>query len=205
MFRNLFHPKEMEKYIFIGLGNPGKDYAETRHNVGFMAIDRLADHWNVSASRLKHKSLVGEYRSSAFRAVLVKPQTYMNRSGFAARQFIHFYKTPLSQVMVIFDDLDLPFGTVRIRQSGGSSGQKGVKSIIEQLGTEDFPRMRIGIGRPPGKVDSVDFILDEFKPVERDDLEIILKNCVDAIEVFIHDGIEKAMTLYNNDFLYGQN
>lgn len=127
----------------------------------------------------------------------------MNNSGQAARSFFNFYKPPLSQTMVIFDDLDLPFGAIRIRQNGGSSGQKGMRSIIEHLGTEDFARMRVGIGRPPGKMDSVDFILDKFRPAEQVDLDIILNYCVDAIEVFIKDGIEKAMTIYNKNILDG--
>ena len=122
----------------------------------------------------------------------------------AVRSFVNFYRPPLSQVMVIFDDLDLPFGTLRIRESGGSSGQKGMKSIIEHLGTEDFPRMRVGIGRPPGKMDSVDFILDKFRSSELEDMDIILNYCVDAIEMFMKDGIERTMTLFNKNILNGE-
>jgi PTH1 family peptidyl-tRNA hydrolase len=147
---------------------------------------------------------MGEHREESFKAILVKPQTFMNNSGQAARSIYNFYKPPLSQLMVIFDDLDLPFGTIRIRRDGGSSGQKGMKSIIDHLGTEDFPRMRVGIGRPPGKMDSVNFILNKFKPSEQEDLNIILNYCADAVEIFIKDGIEKAMTTFNKNILDGE-
>ncbi len=193
--------KQMDHFLFIGLGNPGREYAQTRHNIGFLVIEQLAEHWQTSVGKYKYKSLMGEYRSDSYKAILVKPQTYMNNSGLAARSFFQFYKPPLSNIMVIFDDLDLPFGTIRIRQTGGSSGQKGMQSIIERLGTDEFPRMRVGIGRPPGKMDSVDFILDKFRTSERQDLSIILRYCVDAIEEFIHHGIDKAMTDFNKNIL----
>lgn len=203
-FRKRALREQMDHFLFIGLGNPGREYARTRHNIGFLVIDQLADHWKTNIGKYKYKSLMGEYREDSFKAILVKPQTFMNNSGQVVRSFSNFYKPPLSQVMVLFDDLDLPFGTIRIRQNGGSSGQKGMKSIIEHLGTEDFPRMRVGIGRPPGKMDSVDYILDRFKPIEQEDLSILLNYCVDAIEIFIRDGIEKAMTNYNKNILDGE-
>jgi PTH1 family peptidyl-tRNA hydrolase len=202
-FRKRALQEQMDHFLFIGLGNPGREYTHTRHNIGFLVIDRLGERWNTRIEKYKFKSLMGEYRVDSFKAILVKPQTFMNNSGQAARSFFNFYKPPLSQTMVIFDDLDLPFGAIRIRQNGGSSGQKGMRSIIEHLGTEDFARMRVGIGRPPGKMDSVDFILDKFRPAEQVDLDIILNYCVDAIEVFIKDGIEKAMTIYNKNILDG--
>ena len=125
----------------------------------------------------------------------------MNLSGNAVRSFIQFYKPQIEQVMVIFDDLDLPFGSIRIRKSGGSSGQKGMKSIIEQLVTEEFPRIRVGIGRPPGKMNSVDFILNKFRKSENNDLELILDKCADAVECFIKDGIETTMNRFNGSVL----
>jgi PTH1 family peptidyl-tRNA hydrolase len=203
-FRKRALREQMDHFLFIGLGNPGREYAHTRHNIGFFVIDQLAKRWNTRVGKYKYKSLMGEHHEENFKAVLVKPQTFMNNSGQAVRSFFNFYKPPLSQIMVIFDDLDLPFGTIRIRQNGGSSGQKGMKSIIEHLGTEDFPRMRVGIGRPPGKMDSVNFILDKFKSGEQEDMSIILNYCVDAIEIFIKDGIEKAMTNYNKNILDGE-
>lgn len=204
IFRKLGMLERMNHFLLIGLGNPGRVYINTRHNIGFLVIDGLAERWGVKLGRVKFKSLMGEYRGDGFKAVLSKPQTYMNLSGFAVNSFQRFYRTPLSNVMVIFDDLDLPFGTIRIRQSGGSSGQKGMKSIIEQLGTKEFPRMRVGIGRPPGKKDAVDFVLDEFKANDRQDLDMILNRCADAVEFFIKEGVDKAMMRYNNNILNGQ-
>ncbi len=196
--------RQMNHYLFVGLGNPGREYAQTRHNIGFLVIDQLANRWNTRVEKYKYKSLMGEIRGDTDKRILVKPQTFMNNSGMAVRSFVNFYKPPLSQVMVIFDDLDLPFGTLRIRESGGSSGQNGMKSIIAHLGTEDFPRMRVGIGRPPGKMDSADFILDKFRPTELEDLSIILNHCADAVEMFMKDGIEKTMTLFNKNILNGE-
>ncbi|MBM3136990.1 MAG: aminoacyl-tRNA hydrolase [Chloroflexi bacterium] len=203
-FRRRALREQVDHFLFVGLGNPGREYAQTRHNIGFLVIDRLAQHWNTRVEKYKYKSLMGEYRNDGYRATLVKPQTFMNNSGQAVRSFFNFYKPPLSQTMVIFDDLDIPFGTIRIRHEGGSGGQKGMKSIIEYLGTEGFPRMRVGVGRPPGKMDSADFILDKFRPAEQVDLDIILNYCVDAIEEFINDGIEKAMTSFNKNILDGK-
>jgi len=193
--------EQKDLFILFGLGNPGREYAFTRHNIGFLVIDCLAKRWGINIYKYKFQSLTSEFKGCGFRAMLVKPQTYMNNSGNAVRAFVKTYKPPLSQVMVIFDDLDLPFGTLRIRASGGSSGHKGMKSIIERLGSEDFPRMRVGIGRPEGKMDTVDFILEEFKPPHNEKLGIILNHCADALECFIRDGIEKAMTNYNSNIL----
>lgn len=193
--------EQKDLFILIGLGNPGREYAFTRHNIGFLVIDCLAKRWGINIHKYKFQSLTSEFQGCGFRAMLVKPQTYMNNSGNAVRAFVKNYKPPLSQVMVIFDDLDLPFGMLRIRKSGGSSGHKGMKSIIERLGSEDFPRMRVGIGRPEEKMDTVDFILEEFKPPHDEKLSIILNHCADALECFIRDGIEKAMTNYNSNIL----
>lgn len=200
-FKKLAKRENMNHFILIGLGNPGREYARTRHNIGYLVIDQLADRWGVSVTKAKFKSLMGEYRRDGQKVILVKPQTFMNNSGAAARAFFQFYKPPLSQMMVIFDDLDLSFGVVRIRPAGGSSGQKGMQSIIQQLGTDKFPRMRVGIGRPPGKMEAVDFILNEFKPSDQTDLAIILGRCADAIEVFLSGDIEKAMTQFNCNIL----
>jgi len=203
-FRKRALREQVDQFLFIGLGNPGREYDQTRHNIGFLVIDRFAERWNVRVEKYRYKSLMGEYRQEYFKAILVKPQTFMNNSGQAVRSFFNFYKPPLSQVLVIYDDLDIPFGTIRIRQDGGSGGQKGMKSIIEHLGTDDFPRMRVGIGRPPGKMDSTDFILDKFRPKEQVDLDIILNYCADALDVFIKDGIEMAMTSFNKNILDGK-
>lgn len=198
IIKNLFSGSGAINFVFIGLGNPGREYEFTRHNMGFLVIDRIAEKWNVDIRRLKYKSLFGEFKTKDFKTLLVKPQTYMNLSGQAVKSFTNFYKLPLENLMVIFDDLDLPFGEIRIRESGGSSGQKGMRSIIENLATQDFPRMRVGIGRPRGRRDPADFILDTFTKVESLSLDLVLDSCADAVEVFIRYGIEKAMTLHNH-------
>jgi PTH1 family peptidyl-tRNA hydrolase len=191
----------VDHYLIVGLGNPGRDYEMTRHNIGFLVLDRLAKRWGVEINKFKFKALMGEYRKPHEKVVLIKPQTFMNLSGSAVRSFIQFYKPTNEQVLVIFDDLDLPFGSLRIRKSGGSSGQKGMKSIIEQLGTEEFPRIRVGIGRPPGKMKSEDFILNKFRTLEISDLDLILDKGANAIECFLTDGIEAAMNRFNGSVL----
>jgi len=187
-----------DNYLFAGLGNPGPEYELTRHNIGFMVIDRLAERWDSPVRKHKYHAVYGLYNAEKFRAILIKPQTYMNRSGRAVKSFANYYQIPESRILVIFDDLDLPFGEIRIRKSGGSSGQKGMESIIQSLGTQNFPRMRVGIGRPPGKQSPADFILDEFKQRERESLDLLLDTCADAILTYLSDGIDKAMTRYNH-------
>jgi PTH1 family peptidyl-tRNA hydrolase len=201
IFKKLAALTHINHFLIIGLGNPGREYEMTRHNIGFLVIDRLAERWGVDVNKYKFKALLGEYRKPHEKIVLIKPQTFMNLSGNAVRSFYQFYKAPLTQVMVIFDDLDLPFGNIRIRKSGGSSGQKGMKSIIEQLGTEEFPRIRVGLGRPPGKMNSADFILNKFKTTEKKDLEFILDKCVDVVECFIENGLDTTMNRYNGSAL----
>jgi len=201
IFKKLAALTHLNHFLIIGLGNPGREYEQTRHNIGFLVIDRLAERWGVEVNKYKFKALLGEYRKPHEKMVLIKPQTFMNLSGNAVRSFYQFYKPPLEQVLVIFDDLDLPFGSIRVRNSGGSSGQKGMNSIIKQLGTEEFPRIRMGIGRPPGKMNSVDFILNKFKSFENKDLDLILDKCADAVECFIENGIETTMNRYNGSVL----
>ena len=201
IFKKLAAFTRMNHFLIIGLGNPGRDYELTRHNIGFLVIDRLAKRWGIEVNKYKFKALLGECRILHGKVVLVKPQTFMNLSGNAVRSFFQFYKPQLSKVLVIFDDLDLPFGAIRIRNSGGSSGQRGMESIIEQLGSEDFPRIRVGIGRPPGKMNSVDFILNKFNASENNELDLILDKCVDAVECFIENGIETTMNRFNGSVL----
>ena len=137
-------------FLIAGLGNPGKQYRGNRHNVGFMALDRLAQDLQVNFSRLESKALVAKCEYQGERLVLAKPQTFMNLSGQAVGALARFYKVPLEHIMIVYDDVDLPLGALRLRPTGGSAGQKGMASIIERLGSQDFPRLRIGIGRPTG-------------------------------------------------------
>lgn len=203
MILKQFLSKEEKRlpFILVGLGNPGREYENTRHNIGFMVIDRLAKKWGVSLQKMRYRSLVGEGRFDETKVLLVKPQTYMNNSGITVASFVRFYKPALEQVLVVFDDLDLPFGSLRFRPSGGSSGQKGMQSIIDQIGNDGFPRLRVGVGRPPGRMDASDYILRPFKKNEQETLEILLLAAADAIETFLRDGLDKSMTVYNRSIL----
>jgi len=185
--------------MIVGLGNPGPAYRHTRHNFGFLAIDELSDALNIQVRRLKFKAMLGEGRFGDSKVVLVKPMTFMNESGRAVAPLMHFYKLPLSNLLVIHDDLDLPLGTLRLRPSGGTSGQRGMASIITQLGTQEFPRMRLGIGRPPGQMDPVDYVLKDFLPSEQDLLKIVLQTAVEACQTFITEGLTKTMNKYNGE------
>jgi PTH1 family peptidyl-tRNA hydrolase len=187
----------VEWFVLVGLGNPGREYENTRHNIGFLVIQRLAQRWDIDVTRYRFKSLSGDGTYKNKRAVLVMPQTYMNLSGTAVTSFINFYKITNDHLMVINDDLDLPFGSIRLRKSGGSAGQRGMQSIIDRLGTSEFPRLRVGIGRPPGRMDPVDYVLKKFKPADEMLLNEVLDTCADAIETYLQQGMDKAMTLFN--------
>jgi len=197
------HPsnESQEWYIFVGLGNPGREYEHTRHNIGFSAIQRLAERWSIDIGRYKFKALTGVGTAADKRVALVMPQTYMNNSGTAVGSFVNFYKIDLAHLVVINDDMDLPFGNIRIRKAGGSAGQRGMQSIIKRLGSEEFPRMRLGIGRPPGRMDPKDYVLKKFKGDEEIILDQVLDTCSDALEIYLEQGIEKAMTLFNGSVL----
>lgn len=191
----------MEPFIIFGLGNPGREYELTRHNIGFIAVDKLSIAWRIELSRVKYKSLVGEGKVGDGKVILAKPLTYMNRSGNAVRSFMNFYKITPDRILVIHDDMDLPFGSLRIRSSGGSAGQRGMQSIISAIGTQDFARLRVGIGRPPGRMDPMDYVLKKFSKKDQEDLDFVLNAITSAVETLIADGIEKAMTLYNHSVL----
>lgn len=184
-------------FLIAGLGNPGREYKETRHNVGFMALDRLAARLNERFSKVESRALITRGLHQGKKLILAKPQTYMNESGSAVGALARFYKIDLPNLLVIYDDVDLPFGALRMRPAGGSAGQKGMKSIIERLGSENFPRLRIGIGRPPGRMDAAAYVLQPFDRPEAAELPFILDRVVDAIFLYTLEGLEKAMTQYN--------
>jgi len=190
-------------HLIIGLGNPGREYRDNRHNIGFMLVDRLCLDYGIRISRLQSKALVGAATIEGFRLTLAKPQTFMNLSGQSVVQLVRFYKLPLSNLLVCHDDLDLPFGTLRMRPGGGSGGQRGLASIIDQLGTQDFPRLRLGIGRPPGQMDAADYVLQSFSKSDAEMLPPFLKSASEAVFEFMRSGIEKAMTRYNGSSLEG--
>jgi PTH1 family peptidyl-tRNA hydrolase len=186
-----------ETFLLIGLGNPGREYADTRHNFGFMVVDRIAVRLNARGMKVQSKAIVMDARHEERKLLLAKPQTYMNLSGQSVQGLVHFYKIPLEHVMILSDDLDLPYGTIRIRASGGPGGQRGLSSILEKLGTKDVPRMRLGIGRPPGRMDPADYVLQNFSRDDLQSISEILDRAADATLTFVTDGLEKAMNQFN--------
>lgn len=184
-------------YLLIGLGNPGRQYSDTRHNVGFMLIDRLAVRLNARGMKVQSKAIVTSAVYEGRKLILAKPQTYMNLSGQSAQGLLNFYKLPMENMLIAHDDLDIPFGTIRIRPKGGPGGQGGMASTIEQLGTKDFPRLRIGIGRPPGRMDPAAYVLQDFKREEMKILSEIIDRAADATLEFVMNGLDKAMNKFN--------
>ena len=186
-------------YLLIGFGNPGREYINTRHNIGFMLIDILAVRLNARGIKLQSKAIVTSALYEERKIILAKPQTYMNLSGQSVQGLLHFYKLPNENLLVAHDDLDLPFGTIRIRAAGGPGGQRGMASTIEQLGTKEFPRLRLGIGRPPGRMDPKDYVLQDFPKEDQKLLPEILDRAADAALEFVIKGLNAAMNKYNGD------
>jgi PTH1 family peptidyl-tRNA hydrolase len=186
-----------QTFLIAGLGNPGRQYRQNRHNIGFRLIDRLAERLGVSFSRMESKALVTRADYQGQRLILAKPQTYMNLSGQAVGSLVRFYKMPLENLLVAYDDVDLPLGVLRLRPQGGSAGQKGMKSIIERLGTNQFPRLRLGVDRPPGRMDAAAYVLQDFSSAQEELLAVTLERAVDAVLVFATEGLEVAMNQYN--------
>lgn len=184
-------------FLIVGLGNPGREYRNTRHNIGFLAIDALAKSLGVSLGKVQSKALVGQGKIGASKVILVKPQTYMNLSGQAVSGLLNFYKINTEHLIVIHDDIDLPFGTIRIRPGGGSAGQRGVKSIIEKVGTQEFARMRLGVGRPPGQMDAAAYVLQPFTKEDEEFLVNFLSKAAEAANEFVNNGLNAAMNKYN--------
>jgi len=185
-------------FLIAGLGNPGRKFERNRHNVGFMMLNRLADKLGETFSHVQSKALVAKCSFIGERVILAKPQTYMNNTGSAVTSLVHFYQVPLGNVLIAYDDIDLPLGTLRIRPSGGSAGQKGMQSIIARLGTEEFPRMRIGTSRPPGKKGAANYVLQNFRPEELDLLNETLDRAVGATLSFLEFGLDRTMNSFNS-------
>ncbi len=186
------------EYLIVGLGNPDRKYENTRHNAGWLAIDYIADRLDCKVNRVKFKSFVGECRIGDKRAMLMKPTTYMNNSGQAVVEAMNFYKIPAENVVVIFDDISLDVGKMRIRSKGSDGGQRGMRSIITLSGSQDFPRIKIGIGaKPTPDWDLADWVLSRFTKDEAKALEAIFENANDAVELIVDGKMDRAMNKFN--------
>ena len=183
--------------VVLGLGNPGRQYERTRHNVGFLVVDRFASANQIAVNRKKYKSICGDWQLDRERVLVVKPQTYMNRSGDAVRDLFRYLRVGVRDLLVIHDDLDLPFGRIRIRSRGSAGGHRGVLSILEALGEEVFFRVRVGIGRPPADVDPTDYVLQDFPPQEAMKLGEVVSRAADAVQSLLEEGSQRAMEKFN--------
>lgn len=193
----------MSSYIIAGLGNPGPTYQWTRHNAGFLFLDRLANDFNTNMTRKSFSGLCGESSHAKHKLVLLKPQTFMNLSGKSVMQALQFYKLPPTQLIVVHDELDIPYGSVRFKQGGGHGGHNGLRSIIEQIGRNDFIRLRIGIDKSPFG-DTTGHVLGNIPPVQIEQLPKVLDGAIIMIKMMLEEGISKAMSLNNNkNFLEG--
>lgn len=188
------------KVLIAGLGNPGREYRENRHNIGFMAVEALARTHHIDLGRVQQKAVTGSGRIAGRPVLLAKPQKFMNRSGDVIGSLAAYYKIDPDAVLVIYDDLDLALGTLRLREQGGSGGHNGMKSIIQHLG-QDFPRLRLGIGRPPGRMDPAAYVLQDFGSEEKVVVEAMLEQAVQAVESCLREGIDVAMTRFNGPAL----
>ncbi len=185
-------------YVIAGLGNPSREYAHTRHNAGFDTIDILADKNNISIDTVKFRALIGKGMIGSEKVILVKPQTYMNLSGESLREVVAYFKTdPAAELIVIYDDIYLAPGNIRIRKNGSAGGHNGMKSIISCLGTQEFVRVRVGVGEKPKGYDLADYVLSHFSSVEKEDMQDGMIKAVGAIEMILSGDVDKAMSEYN--------
>ena len=187
------------EFLVVGLGNPGNKYTYTRHNSGFLCLDMLSQKLNFRIDRLKFKSLICDTTINGHRCIVMKPQTFMNNSGEAVRECANFYKIPAERVIVIYDDISLDVGKLRIRRKGTDGGHNGIKSVIYHLNSDQFPRIKLGCGKKPHPdYDLIDWVISEFKKDELKALEPALENACKALELMLDNQIDKAMNLYNS-------
>jgi PTH1 family peptidyl-tRNA hydrolase len=187
----------MNAYLIAGLGNPGREYARTRHNVGFWFVTALAERWGLTFNRQRNRAEIAEGSAAGRSVILAKPQTYMNHSGDAVRALLKMSNLNPADLLVVHDEMDLPFGRLRLRDRGSSGGHNGVQSIIGQLGTTEFARLRIGVGRPPEGVDPIDYVLTPFTASELGELPAIIERARAGLEVLLSEGVTAAMNLVN--------
>ena len=184
-------------YLIVGLGNPEEDYARTRHNMGFDTINKISEKYNIKVNKTKFNSLYGTGTILGEKVILVKPQTYMNLSGEAVRDFMHFYKIPAENILAIYDDFDIEPGIIKIRKKGGPGTHNGMKSVVNEIKTENFPRIRVGIGNPEYKNDLLNYILTRIPDEEYKVLQDAIQYAADAVGEIIRNGIDSAMNKYN--------
>jgi peptidyl-tRNA hydrolase, PTH1 family len=187
-----------DRFLVVGLGNPGPRYAFTRHNAGFLVVELLAERMGAKFKAHKSNSDVVEGRLAGVPVVLVKPRSYMNESGGPVVNAARFYKVPVESVVVVHDDLDLPYGTLRLKRGGGDGGHNGLRSATSALGSKEYLRARFGIGRPPGRQDPADFVLREWSGAERKDLGYHVDRAADAVEALLADGLETTQNAYHD-------
>lgn len=186
------------EFLIVGLGNPGGKYEITRHNAGFLCADLFAESMNTEIKRLKYHALTAEVNIDGHRCLLMKPQTFMNNSGEAVAEAAKFYKIPLEKIIVVFDDISLPIGKLRVRRKGSAGGHNGIKSLISHLGSENFPRVKIGVGaKPHPDYDLADWVLASFKKEDFPALKEAMVNAGEAIKLIVNGNTDKAMNLYN--------
>lgn len=185
-----------DAFLVVGLGNPGRKHRGNRHNIGFMAVDRLAAAHGLTTGKVQQQAITGNGRIVGQSVIVAKPQTYMNNSGDAVGPLARYYKVPPQRVLIVYDELDLPFGAIRLREKGGAGGHNGMKSVINHLG-ENFPRLRLGIGRPPGRMPVPAYVLQDFHERDLPLLDEVLDEAVRAIETFLRDGVQLAMSRHN--------
>ncbi len=184
-------------FLVLGLGNPGRKYEETRHNAGFLVADRLAERWGTSLEERQFKALIGKARIHGKPVILVKPQTFMNLSGEAAVSLRGYYKVPDAQIVVVHDDVDIPFGEVRVKNGGGHGGHNGLRDLSQRLGGGHYIRVRFGVSRPPPGWDTADYVLGAFSRDESSQVDALVDRAADAVEAVVRDGVLAAMNVFN--------
>ena len=184
-------------WLVVGLGNPGEEYVKTRHNIGFRAVDELADRYRLRFDEKRGKARITDGTIAGQRVAIAKPFTFMNLSGQTVTALKQWYKIDTANILVVYDDLDLPFGTLRLRQRGSAGTHNGMKSIVQLLGSQDFPRLRIGIEQTPTGWDTVNYVLSRFSREQEEQMPQVLGAAADAIEIVLREGVEAAMNRYN--------
>ena len=189
--------EENRRRVIAGLGNPGKNFAGNRHNIGFMVLDRLAAQHRLRFDKMMNRGMVALGDISGVKVVLVKPQTFMNDSGMCVSPLLKFYKSTPDDLLVVYDELDLPAGQVKLRKQGGPAGHNGMRSLIQHVGTPDFARLRMGIGRPPGRMEPKDYVLQDFSKMELAELDSTIDRATKGIERWLTNSIDNAMNWVN--------